>query len=216
MEQYRCWPLLTPGPSGVQCQQPRSAAQPPAGRVLVVAISEMRGSHPSINTHTSPEHSHIMVWYHPHIMIWYHPHIMVWYHSHLQHPDITLTSWYHSYFMISLLRHDITLTSWYDITHASWYPSHILISLLHHDITHTSCYDITHTLCYDITITSRYDITPTSWYHSHIMIMISLTHHDITLTHVGASPRLLAPSGGNKCHAGVTRAWQRLQPTGQI
>ena len=106
------------------------------GRVLVVAISEMRGSHPSINTHTSPEHSHIMVWYHPHIMVWY--------HSHLPHPDITLTSWYHSY------------------------------------------------------------------------IMISLPHHDITITHVGASPRLLAPSGGNKCHAGVTRAWQRLQPTGQI
>ena len=31
VEQYRCWPLLTSGPSGVQCQQPRSAAQPPAG-----------------------------------------------------------------------------------------------------------------------------------------------------------------------------------------
>ena len=80
VEQYRCWPLLTPGPSGVQCQQPRSAAQPPAGRVLVVAISEMRGSHPQ------HQHSHITRTLAHHGMISPSHHDMI----SLPHHDITI------------------------------------------------------------------------------------------------------------------------------
>ena len=60
VEQYRCWPLLTSGPSGVQCQQPRSAAQPPAGSCFGCGdIRDERLSPPAStlshhqNTHTS-------------------------------------------------------------------------------------------------------------------------------------------------------------------